>query len=70
MFKFIQDPKLTPKELAFCYKELQNKEEKLINEKKLLYEQMLSLQGDIRAGKVPKPDTDSTIKKQIDEKGF
>ncbi len=68
MFNIIQDPTVTPKQLAFYYKELQAKEEKLITEKKLFHEQLLSLQRDVQAGKISEPESDSNIKKQIEEK--
>lgn len=68
MFNIIQDPTVTPKQLAFCFKELQAKVEKLVNEKNLLYEQFLSLQRDVRAGKISGPESDRDIKKQIEEK--
>ena len=67
MFKFIQDPTVTPKELAFCYKELQAKEEKLLNEKKLFHEQLLSLQHDVQSGDVSETGAGVDIKKLIEE---
>jgi hypothetical protein len=68
MFNIIQDPTVTPKELAFCYRELQTKEEKLITEKKLFHEQLLSLQRNVREGEISEPESDSNIKKQIEQK--
>ena len=68
MFKFIQDPTVTPKELAFCYKELQAKEEKLVNEKDVLYKEFLSLQRYVQTGAVSETATGHDIKNVIEEK--
>jgi len=68
MFKFIQDLTMTPKELAFCYKELQAKEEKLVHEKALLYKEFLSLQSDVQAGGGAEIGADLDIKKVVEEK--
>jgi len=68
MFEFIQDSTVTPKQLAFCYKELQAKEEKLVNEKDLLYKEFLSLQRDLQAREVSETGKGSDIKKVIEEK--
>ncbi len=67
MFKFIQDPTVTPKELAFCYKELQLKEKKLIIEKKSFYEKLLSLQHNAQTGVVSKAGKAGDKKRVIEE---